>query len=441
MITLANFSGVSRPSGVTQYQGVSFNDSNNVRRGLLKGKLSSGSVGLMFVGDSIFNIYVVGRVGQACAQRWAPMCGAGAGMLSQGDSGWLISNFPPANNATVQQVVGPSSSGLRPGDAFLDGSTGHNLLRTVPIEFLAEYPNFGTTYSGNFYQNNCPNPGWDSGQNLLVRLIYRANTQAPTDHRIVGRARGSPGQVDAGNTQFNAQLNPTQILQQTMLFARGTGTNGSGYAQGRTWNSTELAGWRNDYLCMSVELETRPTGSIFWFYAGEGGYTTLSHTTAGETLNIGGFGPYLTYYSDDALAKHIQFLNLNTFVIYLGQNQASNENPGGGTPGAYKANIQSIIARYKAACVTAGVSNPSFVLVSNYPTTSDNTRTTNIATALREIALSDSTCEYVDLRQYVVDTYGNWSTWGTTGPVFTPDGIHPSATFSNIIADYIWASL
>lgn len=407
----------------------------DVNRRLLKSKLNNGSVGMMFVGDSITNPYVSGRISQSIIKRWpVPTCGAMAGFLAQGDSGWPLSNFPPPTGATVAQITGPSGQGLRPGDPFLDGSTGHNLLRTVPWRFLAEYTNFGVTFQTQFYPANAFNVDWDSGQNMINRLIFRANANAPAQHRINGRVRGTA--VENGNTQFNQQTNPGTLRSVSVSFARGTGANTS-IGMGQTWNETELLDWRNDYVAFSTELATRPTGSIFWAYAGEGGYTSLTHTAAGQTINLGD-GAYTAFYSDAALDIHLQTFNINTFFLYLGQNIASNETGGAGGIGSYRANVEAIIARYKAACARVGILNPTFILVSLYPTSDDNSRSIAIANALRQIAIADTSCEFIDLRKFVVDTYGNYSTWQAS---FAPDTIHPNATFSNIIADYIWSRL
>jgi len=411
----------------------------DVNRKLLKSKLATGSVGLMFVGDSITNPYTPGRICHGIIKRWPVLtCGAMAGFLANGDGGWPLSNFPPGNSTSLAQINGPIGAGLRPGDAFLDSSTGHNLTRTTPWRFLGvDYPNFGVTFQTQFYPNNANNPDWDSGQSMINRLIFRANANAPAQHRINGRVRATG--VENGNTQFNQQTNPGTLRTVSVAFNRGTGSNQS-IGMGQTWNETELLNWRNDYLAFSTELATKPANSIFWATAGEGGYTSLTHTTAGETINPGGLGSFLAYYSDAALDIHIQTFSINTFFIYLGQNGASNEFGGAEGIGSYKANVEAVIARYKASCARVGVLNPTFILVSLYPTEDDNTRTIAIAKALREIALADTSCEFIDLRKYVVDTLGNWSAWQGT---YLQDGIHPIETraFSDIIADYLWSRL
>lgn len=414
--------------------------SSDVQRGLLKSKLQTGNANIMFIGDSITTPYNTSRVAAACVKRWpVNTYGAMSGFVANGDTGWPISNFPPSPSGTITTELGPAGSGLRPGDQFSDTSTGHNLLRTIPHQFLADYTNQGTLTQGVFYPNNAYNVDWDSGQNLTVKLLFRSSASGCTNNRLWGRARGAGSQTDAGNTSYNTTTSPDTYRVATHSFNRGTGSTATHYCQTRTFTETELSGWRFYNLAMSVQLTTPPSsGGVFWGCAGEGGYTTRSHVASGDSLNVGGFGTYTTYYSDSALDAHLQNFGFNTFFIYLGQNQSANENPGGGTTGSYRTNIENIISRYKAACGRVGIANPTFILVSLYPTQDDNTRTINIANDLRGIALADTAVEYIDLRTYVVSTFGNYSTWQAT---YAPDGIHPSQTFCNIIADYVWSRL
>lgn len=411
----------------------------NINRGLFKAKLATGNARMLVIGDSIHNPYVDNRVVEAICKRWPvnKLFGAMSGFVANGDTGWPISNYP-ATGTNITQELGPAGSGLRPGDAFTDGTTGHNLLRTIPHRYTGNYVSQGTVGQGLVYPSNAYNVDWDSGENLKITLLLRTSTLAPTNHRIWGRARGSGSQSDVGNTVFNPSLSAPSYQSFTHTFARGTGSTYTTYTQLRSFTETELNGWHVDYLAMSVELATPPaSGGLFMGYAGEGGYSTKSHLAVGEVINVGGFGAYTTYYSDAALDAHLSLFQFNVFYLYLGQNPAADEGSGG-TIGNYKNNILAIIARYKDACARVGISNPTFILVSLYPTNTDNTRSINIAAALREIALADATVEFIDLRRYVVDTYGNYSVWQAT---FCPDLYHPSLTFSNIIADYVWASL
>lgn len=410
---------------------------DNINRGLFKTKLANGNVRLLVIGDSITNPYVTDRLVKGMCKNWqVNLFGAMAGFIAQGDSGWPISNYP-ASGTNISQNLGPAGAGIRPGDAFYDGTTGHNLSRTIPYNYTGDYTNQGTVGQGIFYKNNAYNVDWDQNQTLKAKLLLRTAVNAPTDHRLWGRARGASSQADAGNITYNATLSAPSFQVYTHTFSRGSGTVATTYTQLRSFTATEISGWHVDNIAMSVELNTPPANNgMFIGYAGEGGYTTKSHTAAGEVINVGGFGAYNTYYSDEALDAHLQAFSFDTFFIYLGQNPAADEDPGQGTIGAYKANIEAIISRYKTRCAANGITNPTFILCSIYPTSSDNTRSTNIAAALREIALADPAIEFYDLRKYIVATYGNYSTWQAT---YCPDLYHPNLAFTNIITNWLWS--
>lgn len=409
----------------------------DVIRGHIKRKATStAGCKLCTLGDSINNIYTSGRVlntiVNAAVTAGYPWLGAAIGTINCGDVGWGLScyNFPTDTGAVwstaggITARLGPSSTGIRPGDAFpVDASTGHNVLRMVAAEFTGNFGDFGPALVLNGLRT------WDQNRSVSVGALCRKTPTSPNQWSLEGRTRANGS---GASVQLTLRAANAYATYRTAAFNRGSGVFNP-VARLSSFNETEgPAGTRTDFqiLALDERIEDANTG-FYWAYQGEGGYTTRSHHAAGESLNVGGFGAYTTYYSDAADIAFLQFTGCNTFRIWLGANVSGNEGSGSDI-GSYKANIEAIIARKKANAATAGLTDVTFVLESQYDLADANTRQKNLATALREIALADPDVEYIDSRAKIENDLGPWSTWQGT---HTTDGIHPASALSTIIAD------
>lgn len=417
----------------------------NVIRGLLKSGLAAGPLRCLVIGDSIEHPFSLSSAGvqatyhkvlAARVQRWPTnFWGCNTPILGQGDTGWPVSFSGWTGNANLSARVGPNSSYVRPGDTFSDSSTGHNLCGTNPGAVAGDIGNFGAMSNGTLFNTNTYQNDWESGKTLKATIIYRGSASSPAQWRLTSWTRDGSAQAETTQTQIPLTTNVGSIANLTSSWSRLTGSVYTKLCYVQSWNETETAGPVN-MLSVAVE-DSAPSSGMFWGYAGEGGYTTKTHLAAGESINPGGFGAFTAYYSDAALAANLAALPYRVFLIRLGQNSASDE-WNGTSIGSYQANVLAIIARYRAACVTAGIANPIFILSSMYDADTDNTRYVLMSSALQAIALANPDCEFVDVRSEVQRQLGAYSSWQAT---YLADGIHPLGTMANLIVDYEWTAL
>ena len=174
-----------------------------------------------------------------------------------------------------------------------------------------------------------------------------------------------------------------------------------------------------------------------------GGWSTTDHHSP---LNS---GDDAAYYDSDGKYTQAQLVttlgllrNPNTFVVMIGTNIGSDET-GSGSAATYKANVEIILARYRAACEDAGIVDPLFVLIAPWQTGSSSADDANTrayrdaqAAALYEIAVaSPADTAFINLHQIIKRRLGGYSVWQGT---MLADHVHPNTTGAATFMGYMW---
>jgi len=408
-------------------------------RGLFKSKVAIGC-NFAMIGDSINDQYQSWSVVGTMAKLFQyPCLGASSGLIASTGSGWPTYNGEPNGAVFTTRRI------RRPGDPFADGSDGHNLRRTYEFSTgllgvnLALYANpvpqlyFGT------YENAAAGgaweAAWDSGYNMQATVVARSTTSpnSPADWSIQTHNRSGALTFDE---PFNLRQSPAVRYFQSSVFARGTGgvSPVAFYVDAGTEDESTM---QAQLLSLGLRC-TNKTSGVFWSYIGNGSWTTKCHSSSTGELVTADSPSYQARYSDEALVAEIKAFGLNCFGIWLGQNSAADEWDGASIK-QYKTNILAVIARYRAACATAGVSSPVFVLFSSYDASDTNAKWVQMAQALLEVAQANDDCEYVDIRGYVQDTLGNTTARLATYP---GDPVHPdNSSFRTYIVNRAYTVL
>lgn len=415
----------------TYYEGL-FNISN---------RMINGTANLLVIGDSINAQTSSPRMFYGYIVRWTP--NNWRGIVTQthsgvSDQGTVITNEPTALAGQFKLVPGANYTwndtvirdwNLKEATFYNYTSDANNLATTI-ITSVTTYANWSRD--------------WTTSANLTGRFIILSS---PNGTAVKVRARLKDGTTTAagGSPDFWMNQSPQGIYYQDINYLAGTGSTATGTIL--TYTSAVNESTRNAqfYILGSrIYVQNISTG-LQLDYAGDGGYTTLSHLT-GEYRSLEGVNT-LTNYSDETIRRWINATEANTFLIWIGQNSADDEWNGADIRN-YSANVFGIIQRYSNRYyeVNATQGKPFFLLVSTYDTSVANTRFTQMSSALLNISQTYKQTAigphvevgFIDLRKIVNETNGTFTNWNVT---YLNDGIHPNVEGSLQFSTYIWDQL
>ena len=222
--------------------------------------------------------------------------------------------------------------------------------------------------------------------------------------------------------------------------------------QGANWGPDAL-----NYGVVGAIANIGARDGFRWTYAGQGGWQSDNHLDeypAGDDVNGGING---RSYTNEGLEDYIKTTDTNTFFIYLGAND-SWTNPTSGETTAN--NIEGIVARLKAACAAAGVTDDKYIIVGasviDRGATASGARNQKkiMAEQLQLFALGTTDVCFLDLQEYLETRFdftnlpdaspsGNpWCEFGTMGTESTnqdPDYVHPNWDGMDLMwNDFFW---
>lgn len=398
-------------------------------------RMINDSANAVFVGDSITAVTSTPRIMYGAVRTWHP--NAWRGMITQGTSGVGDQGTGVSNEPTTWA----SKLLVMPGQPFFSGTSGWNMNMVSDYRFFSDFPGGGTMYRMYLTPASFSEP-WMQGVPFTLRFFYLAHPNHTDVSFQVEMLNGSKTGYHSVSLK-----GPEGIAWKSMSLPPSSGEGVAGiYVQGTPFVNESLSS--NQYfrpLGLRIYRSDISTG-LQLGEIGNGGYTTRSHTTQGEMRQIGSV-MVNTSYSDEALRAWIAGNELNTFIIWLGQNSAYDEWDGL-TIRNYSSNIRMILQRYTSIYSQArpGAEAPYFILVSTYSTDTNATRHLQIAQALENITraqssifgLENATIGFVDLRQKVEDLHGSWEMWNST---YLEDGIHPNQAGSIAFASYVWEEI
>jgi len=408
-----------------------------VNMGNISQRIYSGEANVLFIGDSITTNTATPRIFYGVIRKWSPL--NWRGIITQGssgvsDQGTIITNEP--TSASTKITVEAGQNYTLPNGSIIRG---WNLGKVAFYNFSSNQGSFGTAIRmGVNTPYNVWSNDWTNMTNLTTRFIYLSSpASSPYEVRIRNHWR---------NGTLAPAVEPLTLLNSTpfgIYYLENNFTNSDGSSP--TYMTLTI-GTRNESLDDSefYPLATRifrndiDTGLQIG-YSGGGGYTTKSHTREGEFLTIDS-ERINTSYSQEALERWVDINDLNTFLIWLGQNSAGDE-WNGALARNYSQNVRNIITRYTDAYynVTESSSQPYFILVSTYDTNVDNSKHVALEQALTNLSVNDTITNaqigFINLRKFVNDTNGSWMEWNSS---YTGDGIHPSQDGALYFAETLW---
>jgi hypothetical protein len=395
----------------------------HVNRGHFK-RLKSGKVNACFVGNSIFQINQGWNVALSYVSRFPLACRGGTtNLINSVGAEWPIT-------AGLSGMA--SIAAVRPGENPGDGTSKFNLSSTNVGSGDATGV-FGSPIQATARPLGPNESDWDASQNMEVLMIaetsasltgYYTNSSAAWNIQGVSRSN-----VGLGGIFINMQQAKAIRSFSSAVFNRGTGAT---VAVGRinAWDQTETGVFKP--ACFGVRC-TNKTSGIFWGHMkGHGSWSTVHHQNeTGATISSDGT-PYTAAYSDEALIEDFRTFQWNYIFVPLGANET--------TTVGFGDRLKTIIARYKAAAVAAGVAIPYFCLLTQYDAISDGDAAfwAEIRAQTIAVAVADPYVECVDFGGWQRDIYGNYSAWSASQLV---DTIHPATANSTLRdnhADLSW---
>lgn len=391
----------------------------------------------VFIGDSITVQTTSPRIMYGAVRTWEPnqwrgiMLPSGAGVTNQGT---LVTNEPLAY---------ANKSSIIPGESFFgDGATkGFNVNRAYTYNFTKDFPTSGTLLRMRLASASFP-ADWSSNVPFMGRLIYLTypnSTQALLKYETKnGTIGGSPILINFSSASPTIQWKDIPI-------PAATGTNELGF---QLWGIAGVNESKPENEHMTILggrlYRTDINTGLQLGQIGYGGFATTAHSGKGQSGTFDG-RVVLANYTQETLISAIQAYELNTFILWIGQNNAQDEWNGISTRN-YSRNVQEIITRYSKAYDQANISTKKahFVLISTYDGSVTTERYRQMSEVLENITRhpekisANITIGFVDLRNRVKDTDGNYTLWNAT---YLSDGVHPNELGALTFAQYMWEEI
>lgn len=327
--------------------------------------------------------------------------------------------------------------GVRPGEAFPDGSRGSNLRLTR--SGTGDGPSFGSPITCTAVDGvGLDGSAWATNKNL------RFTAAGETDPAATGYTSGGNTWRLQGRTRANAVVNNDFINTPTLdvgaprrLWSR-VGTTFASGSGGFTaaglismWGGTEAGAVKVN--AMSLEVADATSG-LFIAYAGYGSWPLEAGASEAGVSITADPPTYQAGYTDAALQLEYQLFRYNLVICCGGANEQS--------PEQFALSLAATRARHFAAAAAAGVPRPAFVTVSQYQALGDDTSTwAAMNAAATAQAIADDRSEHVDFFNHTLNARGLWSTWKDA---LLDDTIHPSSANSILRTDFgnvLWQTL
>lgn len=392
----------------------------DVISGLFKNRVTSPGAYALMCSDSTSQWTQQWSImGTLCVRATAAgiVClGGASGMISSTGAGWPVQSGEWAGtNVTSEQK--------RPGELVTaDGSSGNSIRNTRYANFTGDYANFGTPTTISV--RTVGSTVWSQSVNTRIPIVARTTTspRGPASWRIqaFNRANVQTG----GDVTINLNQAAAIRVFSGPTIAMGTGAtdvNGKFSA----WNENE-SGWQAQLLSWGVQVVGGTTG-IYYGYCGHGSWTSKNHASATGQSITADPPTYTGAYSHDAMVAEILAHRWDTFMYHAGTNASEDG------VGVYQAEVEAWRTRWKAASDAARVTDPTiktaiFMLLSPYATTGTTSYWDALRLGLKNVALAHlADTEYIDLCQYVYDTYGTYAAYQAN---LLRDGVHPKSTLS-----------
>lgn len=397
----------------------------------------------LVVGDSINNYYVTGSYYNMLSYNignWSSslvrFVGQAFGMVSPGVTMNGVYCSLPGSGAGYPTAGGT----IRPGEAWPQtGETKINVRTTSSYYAAADIGAFGSLFQVSSQPTGPADANWTTSTTLTCTVKARSSTTSVTSWFLNAYTQDAAPLVSSGSTTAMTTLNAAasfKIYSVTNFSTSSTTTRAStnvGFCHIRSGAETENGTTIRDmaFLDFGLRNTTRTTG-IFWGYCGHGSWKPNNHSSESGSSITADPPTYTGAYSDAALAADYTAYQWNHVTIWIGANP-NNAGDLTASAAAYKSDILAIIARHRAAALSAGLSNPKFTLVSQYTTSTINEYWKTLQQALYEIALADTDVEFIDLYAHVLATIGPHASWsGNTS--YTPDGVHPGPLLRSILS-------
>jgi len=358
-----------------------------------------GDAHVALVGDSIQNTLVGAYPAVWKVDRWVGET-TGADLVTNG-----FGNTGTATSTPLQPLPSFVSSFETggPGSTTSDGLNGISPSHSLHWTFNGQSASSDTSASANRYfdawltnpQNGTFYPGkWAdrSDRNLNAEVIYYAN----------------PNGTDKGLFDVLINSNDVPVVSQPLNFHSAVSGLQSTTVTfpAQNWSSTS-PGLSGSFRIAPGQSPAAGSNAVLVgvrFYTGETGFQL-------SDLHQGGVG--IDYFADPASAPQTainQYVNLtdtNMMMIWIGQND-----PGKYDGAGWKTQMQSLIARYKAA--RPGM---QFILVSSYDT--GNSRLADYAQDLYDISQTDSSVLFLNL-------YEQAGSFSQIDSNYLVDHVHPN---------------
>lgn len=410
-----------------------------INMGNISQRIYQEKANVLFLGDSINSNSNTPRMFYGYINKWLPT--NWRGLILQGASGVSDQGSVVGNEPSSAQA---DSWTLEAGSIMNSTRTNisqWNLQKTKFYSIKTDLATGTTIYSSKI--TNFPNwsNDWTNNSNLTIRFLYLSSVNG-TQLRVRNVWRNGTTSPGLTISYLNQTTQGVNYIEHNYSNYNVTGTSATG-AILTTTNANETAINQTEFYILGTRIFRNDISTGLQIgYAGGGGFTTLSHSRYGDVLTLDGVSTN-TSYSDEALRKWMEYNDLNTFIIWLGQNSAGDEWNGALTRN-YTQNINHILRRYSEEYTEAAYSNdtPYFVLVSTYDTSSDNVRHVAQEADLVNITVNNTIAGIqvgmIKLRNYINDTNGTYTNWNNT---YTSDGIHPTLAGAEYFAQVLWDNI